>query len=283
MTASTSSESGHRAAVPKVVATDLDGTLLRADGTTSAFTNDTLTTAARRGVEVVPVTARRPCTTFRAVAVANWAVCLNGALVCQRDGSVLLEHTLSRANAVELERALTRAEPLVRVSTCMRDELFATPAMVTTLPRYRRTNVTVVASLAELPAGDVHAVSVRHADLSADDIAELVEPYIDSAAMRVRASGPGSVSVMPTTASKAAGAQAVAEMLKVAVDDVVAYGDMPTDIDLLQWAGLGVAVANAHPSAAAAADTTAGSADRDGVARHLRTLLSLDPGTHPPR
>jgi len=49
----------------------------------------------------------------------------------------------------------------------------------------------------------------------------------------------------------------------------VAFGDMPNDVPMLQWAGLGVAMGNAHPEAAAAADEVTASNTDDGVARVL--------------
>lgn len=57
-------------------------------------------------------------------------------------------------------------------------------------------------------------------------------------------------------------------------DDVVAFGDMPNDIALLQWAGTGYAVANAHPRVLAAADRVAPGNHEDGVARILADLFA---------
>ena len=51
--------------------------------------------------------------------------------------------------------------------------------------------------------------------------------------------------------------------------DVVAFGDMPNDVPMLRWAGLGVAMGNAHPDAMAAADEVTAANTDDGVARVL--------------
>ncbi|MEM8620582.1 MAG: HAD hydrolase family protein [Actinomycetota bacterium] len=98
-------------------------------------------------------------------------------------------------------------------------------------------------------------------------------PRIVATDLCVRASGPGSVSVTQVRASKAGGLQVIAEHLRVPRSDVVAYGDMPADIGLLQGAGRGIAVAGAHPAVTAAADEVARAADDDGVAWHLRDLF----------
>ena len=61
----------------------------------------------------------------------------------------------------------------------------------------------------------------------------------------------------------------------VAPADVVAFGDMPNDLEMLQWAGLGLAVASGHPSLLAAADGVVGACDDDGVAATVERLLEL--------
>lgn len=55
--------------------------------------------------------------------------------------------------------------------------------------------------------------------------------------------------------------------------DVVAFGDMPNDIEMLQWAGLGVAMGNADERVKVAADEITTSNDDFGVARVLERLF----------
>ena len=87
--------------------------------------------------------------------------------------------TMPHAVAVQLENTVMAAERGARVSACVGDELFANPAMTDSLPRYRHINVTMVKSLSDMPTEHVHAVSVRHDDLHADQIAAVFEPLID--------------------------------------------------------------------------------------------------------
>jgi hydroxymethylpyrimidine pyrophosphatase-like HAD family hydrolase len=55
---------------------------------------------------------------------------------------------------------------------------------------------------------------------------------------------------------------------------VIAFGDMPNDLQLLGWAGHGVAVANAHPTLLEAADEVTASNDDDGVAIVIERVLA---------
>jgi hypothetical protein len=68
---------------------------------------------------------------------------------------------------------------------------------------------------------------------------------------------------------------ALADRLGVPAAEVVAFGDMPNDVAMLTWAGLGCAVANAHADVRAAADQVIGDHDEDGVARALVELFDL--------
>ena len=59
----------------------------------------------------------------------------------------------------------------------------------------------------------------------------------------------------------------------IAPHEVLAVGDMPNDLPMLQWAGRSYAVSNAHPSVIAIADEVTGSNDEDAVAQLIEQLL----------
>lgn len=69
--------------------------------------------------------------------------------------------------------------------------------------------------------------------------------------------------------SKVATLAALCDQWGVTAAEVAAFGDMPNDLPLLRWAGLAVAVANAHPNLLAVAHEVTASNDEDGVARVL--------------
>jgi hydroxymethylpyrimidine pyrophosphatase-like HAD family hydrolase len=79
----------------------------------------------------------------------------------------------------------------------------------------------------------------------------------------------GLIEVVPVGISKATGVEDVARPLGIDADDVVAFGDMPNDVPMLQWAGHGVAMGNAHPAALAAANEVTAANTDDGLARVL--------------
>ncbi len=88
-------------------------------------------------------------------------------------------------------------------------------------------------------------------------------------------SAPG-VSLLELSAhgvNKAAALRRFAAAQGISQNEVIAFGDMPNDIEMLQWAGTSWAVGSAHPMARSAADHTAAGCDDDGVAQVIEELL----------
>ena len=83
--------------------------------------------------------------------------------------------------------------------------------------------------------------------------------------------------------TKATGLARVAESAGVARSDVIAFGDMPNDVDMLRWAGHGVAMGNGHPDVLAVADEVTASNTDDGVAlvleRWFNSQVRRDPAS----
>ena len=92
---------------------------------------------------------------------------------------------------------------------------------------------------------------------------------VPEAAELTHSSNDGLLEISAVGVSKASGLATVCADLGVTADQVVAFGDMPNDLPMLAWAGLGVAVANAHPEVLAAADEVTARNDDDGVAQVL--------------
>ena len=67
--------------------------------------------------------------------------------------------------------------------------------------------------------------------------------------------------------------EAVLDGLGASPEQVVAFGDGAGDVEMLKWAGLGIAVGDAHPAAMMSADRAVAGAECDGVAKALEDLL----------
>jgi Cof subfamily protein (haloacid dehalogenase superfamily) len=256
---------------PRVVATDLDGTIVRSDGTISTRTRDALAAAEKAGAMVVLVTGR-PTRWLRGVADATGhrglAVCSNGAVVFD----LHTEHVVS-AHPID-------ADSLRRVTAVLRAELpdlaFAVERVAEGFghepsyhPRWDSGDA-LVADLESLIATPVVKLLARHEEMSADDLLARARGVVDDrTATLTHSSRDGLLEICAAGITKASTLMTLCDRQGVSAKDVLAFGDMPNDLPMLEWAGHSVAVANAHPSVRAAVDEIAASNDEDGVAQVL--------------
>ncbi|HHT90919.1 MAG: Cof-type HAD-IIB family hydrolase [Bacillota bacterium] len=114
-------------------------------------------------------------------------------------------------------------------------------------------------------------VGIHHEDLAI--ISKLRDLLMSLGEFEVSASAPTNIEINPKGVSKATGLAEVAALYGIAPSEVVAVGDSRNDLAMLQWAGLGVAMGNAEPVVKEAADYIAASNEEDGVAQVIRLAL----------
>lgn len=207
----------------------------------------------------------------RHAGIEGLAVCSNGALLLDlQTGAISREHFLDAAAATDLVRALR--ERLPGILFAVEHEGFAHE------PGFRAWDWdpppgTRVADATELLEQPATKLILRHGAHDVHDIAALAAELAGEAATVV-ASGDQAVEVTAAGISKATAVAELCAERGIAQEEVVAFGDYPNDLPLLTWAGLGVAVANAHPSVLDAADEVTLSNHDDGVAVVLERLLA---------
>jgi HAD superfamily hydrolase (TIGR01484 family) len=253
------------AGIFRLAAIDLDGTLVRSDGTIGERTKRAVRATQ---LDVVIVTARGPATIHElaaALGVAGTAICSNGALVIDLESRrIVRERLLESELALELVHRLRERLPGIRFAV-EHDDFAHEPGFSAwdwTPPPGTR-----VADVVELLADPATKLILRHGDHETVAIQDLARELVGDT-MTVVASGSEAVEVTAAGVNKAT---AVAE-LGYPPEDVVAFGDYPNDIPLLTWAGLGVAMGNAHPDVLAIADEVTATNDEDGVALVLERL-----------
>jgi HAD superfamily hydrolase (TIGR01484 family) len=110
---------------------------------------------------------------------------------------------------------------------------------------------------------------IRKVGARSSDMAEVLAKHVGLQGDITYSTNNGLIEIMPLGISKATGIAEVAQPLGITAEEVVTFGDMPNDVPMLTWAGLGVAMGNAHPEALAAADEVTTTNAEDGVARVL--------------
>jgi Cof subfamily protein (haloacid dehalogenase superfamily) len=259
-----------------LIATDLDGTLLRSDGTISARSRSAIAAAHEAGLKVAFVTARPPRVVRHLAEHAGLdgiAVCSNGAILYDLAEDEFLSHErLEVTLARELIDLLRARSPDISFAIEHGGRLAYEPAFPQFFEEMEGQPPPRVDHAHELCREELTKLLVHHPDHGPDSLIELVSAHVGLRAY-VNHSGGAFVEIGAPGVSKASGLERLCGHLGVEADHVVAFGDMPNDLPMLRFAGRGVAVANAHPEVLAAADEIAPSNDDDGVARTIEALL----------
>jgi hydroxymethylpyrimidine pyrophosphatase-like HAD family hydrolase len=271
-----------RPGLPKVIATDLDGTLVRSDETVSAYTHEVLARARDAGLRIVGATGRGPRLTElvrRDIPSADYLVMGGGSRVVDITDPaypvVLRDARLSGAALDEVLRRIERACGTVSVLVEAGDEPDA-PLWGDLDPAWRWNHVVEARVRAECLTGPVIKGFARHPEHDADALLAIARAAVPPEMASITQAGLGYIEICPPGVDKATGLAVVATALGVDPGDVLVFGDMPNDLPMFEWAGFGrVAVANAHPAVRALADEVTASNDEDGVARFLDRLLAL--------
>ncbi|GGR46962.1 HAD family hydrolase [Streptomyces griseomycini] len=259
----------------RLVATDLDGTLLRDDHSVSRRTRDALAAATAAGAAHIVVTGRavpwtRPI--LDDLGYRGLAVCGQGAQVYDAGAHRLLTSvTLDRQLAgVALAKIEAEVGPLHLAAS--RDgldgEVLVGPGyeVVGALP------ATPFTDASDLWAAPLNKLYIQHPDLSSDELAEAATRTAGGF-VTVTMAGEGIVELLPLGLSKATGLSLAARRLGMRAAETIAFGDMPNDIPMFAWAAHGVAMANAHRELRAVADEVTASNEEDGIAVVLERLL----------
>ncbi|HEY1179236.1 MAG TPA: HAD-IIB family hydrolase [Phytomonospora sp.] len=258
---------------PRLVATDLDGTLLRSDGSVSAYSLDVLDRARRAGIEVLAVTARSPLGIDEIAAASGLtgnAIVSNGSVLYDiGERRVLSSSTITAADAREAAEEALAVLPDVGFAVTTGLRMVADPlyGAYTKLFATRR----VVDVLDELwETEHIVRLYMHSRTLDTDGMFERVAGL---ASRWVHAGGGSMLEFGAPGVSKASALRAYCEERGIAAEEVAAFGDMPSDLEMLAWAGRPHAVANAHPAVLAAVTGRAPANDDDGVARVVEGLL----------
>ncbi|WP_280296150.1 HAD family hydrolase [Nocardia abscessus] len=263
---------------PKMVATDVDGTLIDHDERVTARTKAAVGALIADGVPFVLATGRPPRwidPVVQGLGYAPLCVCGNGAVIYDSAADrVLASMTLDVPTLSWLADVAERALPgcglaAERVGESAHDAV--TPQFVSS-PQYEHAWLNPDdTSVAREEVIDAPAIKmlIRLPGARSSDMRTVLAPLIGERADITYSTEHGLIELSAPGITKAAGLSVVAQRLGVDEATIVAFGDMPNDVPMLTMAGHGVAMRNAHPEALAAADEIAESNSDDGVARVL--------------
>jgi hydroxymethylpyrimidine pyrophosphatase-like HAD family hydrolase len=266
----------------RLIATDLDGTLLRDDKSVSPRTVDALAAAEQAGIDVFFVTgrpARWMAVVSEHVHRHGLAICANGAAVVdlRAGGTPLLVRPLPRPDAADIVRILRDAAPGTSFAVETTEGISYEPAY----PPFPLDPGDLVgpaekllASGADSEAPPVIKMLARHRTLTPDGFLTLSRTAVGDRASITRSSPSALIEISGHDVSKASTLALCCAERGISSDEVVAFGDMPNDLEMLSWAGTSFAMGNAHPEVQAVASACTGTNEEDGVAAVIERILA---------
>ncbi|NUS11521.1 MAG: HAD-IIB family hydrolase [Streptomyces sp.] len=262
---------------PRLIATDLDGTLLRNDRTVSPRTVAALADAEAAGIEVFFVTGR-PARWMGVVAEHlaghGIAVLANGAAVYDLRAHRLIEaFPLPEDDALAVAHALRAALPGTTFAVERAEVFRREPAYVAVEPDGAPA-ASIEVLLAEDRAQPLLKLLVKHPAMDPDDFLAAALHVADGRVEITRSSDYALLEVSGAGVSKATTLARCCAERGVSAAEVVAFGDMPNDLGMLGWAGTSYAVANAHPDVLAATTHRTAANEDDGVARVIERIVA---------
>ncbi|MCL2554449.1 MAG: HAD-IIB family hydrolase [Actinomycetia bacterium] len=259
----------------RLVATDLDGTLLRSDHTVSQASRDVLAAVVAAGAAHIIVTGRSVPWTRHVLDDLGYqglAVCGQGAQVYDAGAHRLLTSVTLDRQLAGLALAKIEAEVGPVAIAASRDGLAGEVLVGEGYVFHPELPVIHMTDTTELWAEPINKLYIQHHGLGDDGLA-LAAQAVAGDLVGVTMAGEGIVELLPLGLTKATGLSLAARRLGVTAAETIAFGDMPNDIPMFGWAGYGVAMANAHPELKAVADEITASNDEDGIAAVLTRLF----------
>ena len=266
---------------PKLVALDIDGTLFAAGhGVASNVVDENVTPAVRAAID-------------RTVDAGTHIVLATGrstfGITRVLDDLGLPRNAGGRVLTVASNGSVTFAYPPVEVlstvtfdaSDCVRQLLEHVPEALVAVeeigvgyrvnrhfPDGEITGEMMLESIDQLVAEPVTRVIIRDPRASEQDFVELAEK-VGLHGINYYIGWTAWLDLAPAGVSKASGLASVCERLGVAAEDVLAIGDGRNDVEMLRWAGRGVAMGQAPLEVQSAADDVTDTVQDDGAAREL--------------
>jgi Cof subfamily protein (haloacid dehalogenase superfamily) len=262
----------------RAVVTDLDGTIVRPDGTVSAATVAAVAALRAAGVPLIVATARTPAgisVLGPLLAEVSVAVCCNGAIGLARPGGELLwQHWLDDSVVAKLADYLAETWPDAGLGNYNGRSWLLSPGYFAARGRRPRGPQHVV-SVAELRHRPASTLAVCHPRLSAAEVAgKLIASGVLAERATIDFGADDVVDIAPPGVTKGAGVRAALEHLAIDPAAATAFGDGRNDLPIVAVVGRFVAMAGGDPGLLAAAAAVTGSVIDDGFADFLKPIFS---------
>lgn len=258
----------------RMIATDIDGTMLRSDGTLSARTQKALHAAQASGIHVVPTTGRPQMVAhdvIEALGLHQYWIFANGAITRHLErGETLRAYWMNPAVAQGLVVEMRADFPGAKFALEMEDDVSYEPGFENLVPTKPR--VPPIEDVLDGLHGRVQKVIVFHPTMTLDELYVAVRDAIGQKGV-VSYTGLPFIEVGAEQVTKAVAIEGLCADLGIRQSEVVSFGDNHNDISMLTWCGQSYAMANASDDAKEAAKGMIGHNDEDGLAIKIEEIV----------
>ena len=264
---------------PKLIATDLDGTIVPHYGQISDRTKEAFTNAQNEGIEIFYVTGRPPRWMPEIAEAFSFGhgICGNGAMLYDIHNQKILEEWLMPVtNQIETVNRLRLAIPTISFAVEAHNYFHREKAYV---PRWDvgldNIGVHDITEIMDSPALKILA-RCSDQELTSDEMLEIALKELEGVATVTHSNAHDSLlEINALGISKGATLSKMAERHGITAEESVAFGDNPNDFTMLSWAGRSWAMADGHPDGHKHAKFIADPHQEDGVAKEIEKLLEL--------
>ncbi len=256
----------------RLIASDLDGTLLGPDGEPTKDLADAVGKLQRKGIHFVAASGRMYTTqkmTVEKMCTSYSVIAYNGSFIVCEDGTI----TKRRIDAETVRGIVGYCYVRGYYVQCYRDDVIYTKEdspLLRSDPDSRAVKIQFGNLLEKELKSSPKIVIVPGSENVPAVISDIKSMYPK---LYVTQSGPHVIEVMPNGVNKATALESVCECLDIKSDEVIAFGDGMNDISMIKWAGLGVAVGNAPDAVKKVATVVATKNGPDGVLEVLRDVF----------
>lgn len=275
----------------KLVAIDLDGTLLNKQDLVSEYNQKVLQNLKEKGIMVAIITGRRFISMMDVVKDLNIGlpyICFNGGMIVNYN-----DHKIIHKEALDLtvSKNVINEMKEINIPVFIYKAEVAGPATYYINggdhPRVKRyieyeTKRNQIAQIKDIDTDlDFSPICIKSFGYSStiEKVEYLKDKYNTKDLTWLQTIGVNKethyLELYPSKANKVNGLKWLSEKYKVKKDDIIAIGDNLNDLEMLEWAGLGIAMGNAHETTKSVADVVAGDSDDDGVGKILSDIFNL--------
>lgn len=246
----------------RMILTDLDHTLLRQDGSISAFTLETLEKCRAKGIRFAIATARYWIGAEKYIGILrpDYEITTDGTLI-HENGRCVYSCAFTESETNRIVRAILAAAPRAEITAAAGKTVYWNSNHIAASEKLHK------AVYCDYGAEMAVRANKIVAELPEERIARGIADAMGCGLQAYR--GESWYAFLPKEAGKLTAIRALTGISGVPAEAIAAFGDDDNDLEMLQSCGLGVAVANAVPRVLAMADAVTLCNDEDGVARWL--------------